>query len=831
MNVFLPKKLLLGLLALLAFPALTLAQTVNLETYRGAPVEYYFSSTPSNPSLVAAPAHGTVAITNLGQNNYVLTYTPNSAFVGNDEFRIAVWMGITWEIRKVVISVKPSKVIARDDIIYTYLNEPVDIDVLVNDYASAGDLEVKSVTLVNNGAAEIVDGKRVLFFLPNEEYRGVAQLTYVACDIYGACDQATVSVVVLGAPEDGPDTLRIFTKKNQSQVVLTPPHFKLILPPAHGQYNATGDLPIYQPNAGYVGKDYLELADGANLKVVEVTVLDVTDNIFAVDDEVYTTSFNSAEFNVLKNDLYGASSGCLTLNSPPQYGQVQFKSYPYGTATYIPNPGFQGVDKFTYTIQPPNCNGAPETATVYVYVSNFEPAYNKFRLVTPKRTPLIIGYSVPIRNFEFAINDEASLGKVRILPGRVDTLINNQRVQGYNLILYIPDQNVNSGLDDFEITYCVTKSGECQYRKIIKIEVDILDVGDGTQPMCITDCIWPGDTNLDGMVNVEDLLPLGLYMGRVGLPRQADDESEWFGQYGPDWGTPIVGFASGDLKHVDTNGDSLITALDTAAIAQYYGRTHSLAPSRVPNYKHFIRLRGNLTYSPGDLVELDLVLGTANSPAVNVYGFTFPFEFNPEFFVPSSASIEYATNSWLSYHSPVLSMTKNVGGGALESAFTRTNGVSATGHGKIGRVRIVVADDIAGFRPGDEDLIVPLGGGVAAVMEGSGLTFGMKVEEVDLRIRFNPVEPESPPLDPRAANELLKVFPNPTPDFINVHLNGGRDFQRLMVHDLTGRLVYDSGNQSARSKRINISQFPNGIYVLSAQTEAGILRQKFEVLH
>lgn len=54
-------------------------------------------------------------------------------------------------------------------------------------------------------------------------------------------------------------------------------------------------------------------------------------------------------------------------------------------------------------------------------------------------------------------------------------------------------------------------------RKSVKIEMEILNVGSGNEPMCFDDCVWRGDTNFDGTVNLQDLLPIGLSMGKSDL--------------------------------------------------------------------------------------------------------------------------------------------------------------------------------------------------------------------------------------------------------------------------------------------------------------------------
>ena len=50
---------------------------------------------------------------------------------------------------------------------------------------------------------------------------------------------------------------------------------------------------------------------------------------------------------------------------------------------------------------------------------------------TPKVTPLVIGYNLPIQNFDFQIQDQGELGVVEFFPGQATTTIYGQEVSGY----------------------------------------------------------------------------------------------------------------------------------------------------------------------------------------------------------------------------------------------------------------------------------------------------------------------------------------------------------------------------------------------------------------
>jgi hypothetical protein len=826
MNILLRKQPFLVLLLLLGLPILGFAQqTVKDTIFENQPYEYTFVSSPNPPSLINAPQYGTIGWTEVSQFNYELTYNPDPGFTGDDEFRFLIWQSVTsfsyWTFK---IHVAPSLVTAVHDYATTMVNQPVTIDVLSNDFSSNDVFILTGIPLVNHGDASYAVNGNEIVFTPATDFEGLAYLNYIVCDDIGTCDNGTVSIFVMGANAPQSDTTTLFTRKEVPQVVFVPPAYVLLNGPQDGTYDDSGDVPLYTPDDGFTGKDYIDFNYNGILKVIEIVVLDLEDNTYAFDDRVYMTPYEGErEINVLENDEYGIASDCWQLTSGAQYGTVEwiFGQDAKGVPRYTPAPGFTGVDWFTYTICPPGGNpGNVETATVYVFVSNYEPAASNFYMTTPKLTPLVIGYNVPIPDFSFEVTVQPDLGTVSFMQGNVDTVIYGQQVTGYNLILYIPDASVNAGVDDFELEYCVTTNGTCNYQKTVKIDVEILDIGDGSGPMCIDDCVWAGDTNFDGVVNMEDLLPIGLSMGEVGVPRPDVNLSLWYGQYGDDWDP----YATLDLKHLDTDGDSIISALDTFAISNFYGNTHAITPAEVPFYDYQIILSGDIFAGPGDLVQMDMLLGTNTDPASNVYGFTFPFNYDPNTVVPESVNIDFGTGSWLSYNSPVLHMSNNNMEGLLESGFTRTNGISASGYGAVGTLGFIVTDDLDIFKRGEESLSINVGGGTSTVMTGSGMTFGVNIQEAQIILRPN--DEDTP-----VTEDQLIVYPNPTTlDFINLHLNGGNEFERAQVYDLTGRLLYDSGNMLSNRAQLPVNELHNGIYVLSVYTKSGIINKKFEVM-
>ncbi len=71
------------------------------------------------------------------------------------------------------------------------------------------------------------------------------------------------------------------------------------------------------------------------------------------------------------------------------------------------------------------------------------------------------------------------------------------------------------------------------------------------------------------------------------------------------------------------------------------------------------------------------------------------------------------------------------------------------------------------------------------------------------------------------AGELpsLELFPNPSEEWVNVNTALA---DRLVVRDLTGRLVYEALLNQNRSHRFQVMGWPRGVYVVSAEGNGGV---------
>ncbi|MCB0693314.1 MAG: T9SS type A sorting domain-containing protein [Lewinellaceae bacterium] len=86
---------------------------------------------------------------------------------------------------------------------------------------------------------------------------------------------------------------------------------------------------------------------------------------------------------------------------------------------------------------------------------------------------------------------------------------------------------------------------------------------------CLSDCVWPGDMDANGICNNLDILQWGVSIDRVGVARN-HPFGGWLPQYGLEWGP--TGILTVDGRHQDANGDGQVDEQDIYVIQQSFGR-------------------------------------------------------------------------------------------------------------------------------------------------------------------------------------------------------------------------------------------------------------------
>jgi gliding motility-associated-like protein len=464
------------------------------------------------------PASGTVT-----QEGNQLCYTPNDGFIGEDIFTYTICDNgnpVLCDDAVVVIGVGTTEIpnnapLAEDDIDTTEMNTPVIIEILVNDTDPDGDgINITLITAPGHGTA-VLSGTNVIY-TPEDGFVGVDYFTYVICDngMPNLCDTAYVTIYV--EPQGiqaQPDIA--FTNVNipvQINVLAndlggTDPLTvtAILTQPTNGTVVNNGSSITYTPNTDFVGTDYLQyiVCDAlGNCDTTLVTIIVLPDSITnlppnAVNDVATTPIETEVCIDVLDNDndpLGGNIINISTFTQPANGATMQLND---STICYLPNPGFTGLDSFTYVI----CdNGTPQlcdTAIVVINVgsdqpSNDPPVADDESETTPMNTPIIID----ILEGDFDPNGDDITVTFISEPANGTAVIDP--ITG--LVTYTPNDGF-TGTDFF--TYIICDNGTPTLCDTAYVSINVTEISDPMPPVAVNDTVTT-EVNTDIVINVMD---------------------------------------------------------------------------------------------------------------------------------------------------------------------------------------------------------------------------------------------------------------------------------------------------------------------------------------
>ncbi|MCH8040993.1 MAG: tandem-95 repeat protein [Nitrospinae bacterium] len=124
--------------------------------------------------------------------------------------------------------------------------------------------------------------------------------------------------------------------------------------PASGTLTLPSDGSFtYTPNPGFSGTDSFayQADDGQGLSNVATVTLSINGRPVAGNDTATTTEGTAVGITVLANDTDDGAldPATVTVRAPPANGTTTVESGT-GVITYTPNPGFSGLESFTYTV-------------------------------------------------------------------------------------------------------------------------------------------------------------------------------------------------------------------------------------------------------------------------------------------------------------------------------------------------------------------------------------------------------------------------------------------------------------------------------------------------
>ncbi len=358
------------------------------------------------------PANGSV----VNDGGGVVTYTPDPDFYGSDSFMYAV-VDPKGNADTATVSITVNLVndapVCADDIAVTSEDTPVVIDVLANDSDVEGDaLVVDSIsTSPQKGAAQKDPAGNTVTYTPAPDFFGEDSFQYTVSDGKGGLCTATVTVMVKDL-NDGPvaiddaattdeDTpVNIDAADNDLDIDGDHLTITMVSTPRHGAATVGLDnfiryVPDLDYNSTFDGPDTFTytISDGkggSDSAQITITINPVPDNPIAPRDYAETPEDTPVLIDVLANDFDpdGDPVAIDSVEDPPN-GEAADNGD--GTITYTPDPDWNGVDTFLYTITDGTGHSDSTTVTVTVHPVNDPPVcFDDFAETHEDITVLII---------------------------------------------------------------------------------------------------------------------------------------------------------------------------------------------------------------------------------------------------------------------------------------------------------------------------------------------------------------------------------------------------------------------------------------------------------
>jgi|GEM_PF-6927377 len=428
-------------------------------------------------------------------SDQTVLYTPNSGFIGVDEFFYTISDGnLNVSTGTVTVTVNGRPDVVNDDV-YTAVNRALNINVLSNDTDPEMDtLSVAEIQIPPSGTATIA-ANNIVVFSPEQNFSGIVSFAYTVEDARGGRAQATINVTVNTTPVANPDaaltqqdtsvTLDVLANdSDEDNDVLS---VATTRPGVNGRVdvNPSGTV-TYTPNAGFFGNDTFiyTVNDGRQGTATANVNITVNSRPTALDDSFATQQSTAVILNLLAND--SDPEDTFQIESFQQVFTGTITNNGNGTLTYTPNPAYFGTENFTYTIL--DARGGRDSATVSVLVNGQTTAVRD-QAFTQANTSVLIDV---LSNDLDPENEPLSIVSF-VVP------LNGSVVQESNGLRYTPNNNF-AGVDTFE--YVIT-DGSSNATGTVTIRVNAAPIANNDTFIVQLDQL----TRLDVLANDSDADP------------------------------------------------------------------------------------------------------------------------------------------------------------------------------------------------------------------------------------------------------------------------------------------------------------------------------------
>ncbi len=314
-------------------------------------------------------------------------------------------------------------------------------------------------------------------------------------------------------------------------------------------------------------------------------------------------------------------------------------------------------------------------------------------------------------------------------------------------------------------------------------------------PAVVTDSVWPGDVDWNHTVDITDPVLVGVAYGATGTMR-TNASNLWVAQASADWNTS---FASGiNHKHADCNGDGRVDSMDLVSISSNWGYVHNKKES----YKTTSTLPIYISNSYNNNTRFDIALGTNSEPANNVYAVSFDLEIYNRDGTNHKNWTQYPIQllnypSWFSYSYNLLPFYKAYNQHSMHMVLTKKNQQASSGYGDINTIILdpSMASHYSDVKIKNAVIYDQTGEPIDTLAETSAVFDITSVQSLE--------------------SDTLKLYPNPTEDWVTVELEPSEHDKIMTLYDVQGREVMQIevlADQPFSS--FNLKDIDPGLYLL-----------------
>ncbi|MEM6317435.1 MAG: T9SS type A sorting domain-containing protein [Bacteroidota bacterium] len=355
---------------------------------------------------------------------------------------------------------------------------------------------------------------------------------------------------------------------------------------------------------------------------------------------------------------------------------------------------------------------------------------------------------------------------------------------------------------------------------VSKFCLPVFTVG-GDEICNFNDCVLPGDTNKDGLVNIFDVLNLGIGFNTSGNVRP-NAVIDLILQAAFDW--EMEEALDLNYKHLDCDGNGLIDELDYLAIDQNYqpidtketvSNNSDLPTVKLEFSSDTLFLNPNNNQSR---ISAQLSIGSAVQPVNNFYGLALSYNYqNP---LVSGVEVAYNENSFLGTPSNVLVKNKQLSSAnQIGIAITKNNQAGNSGSGNIVTVSFILEHDIIDGR--SEVVELDLDG--LTVVDPNGDEIPVSVPEDAPAVVLIFQDSLSVSVEESLTEDDFSVFPNPATDNLVIELvaNLEDSNNQVVIYNALGQIVQEQ-TLAGQQTILDISDLKAGMYWVKVATEKGI---------